>query len=157
MSNLTDEEIHEVFCSFDTDGSGKLNMTELSDALYLLGIDLTPEELTESYRIDDDPESLSEEEFSEFIRGRIGDTDFAERCRECLDTFDEEHTGELSREKMKEILTQRGTHPLSDEEAEELLDEFDADGSNTFNIEEIVNMMYSQKMNGNDAPQIDTV
>jgi Ca2+-binding EF-hand superfamily protein len=45
---------------------------------------------------------LSEEEFSEFIRGRIGDTDFAERCRECLDTFDEEHTGNHSKEKLND-------------------------------------------------------
>jgi len=41
-----------VFTSFDVDGSGTLSLSELSAALNLLGIDLTEEELADTYRID---------------------------------------------------------------------------------------------------------
>lgn len=44
--------ISEVFTSFDVDGSGTLSMSELGHALNLLGIDLTEEELADTYRID---------------------------------------------------------------------------------------------------------
>lgn len=142
MSGITDEQIHEVFTSFDVDGSGTLSRSELSNALNLLGIDLTDEELTDSYRIDDDPDTLSEEEFSRLIRDRIGELDCRQRCEECFREFDEEGTGVISRDMMKIILTQRGSHPMDDEDAEVLLDEFDINGDGQFNIAELVGMMY---------------
>lgn len=145
MTNITDEQIHEVFTSFDVDGSGTLSRTELSNALNLLGIDLTDEELADTYRIDDDPDTLNEEEFRAYIRDRIGDIDFKQRTVECFMEFMDDADSEtktISRQQMKIILTQRGTHPIDEESAEELLNDFDINGDGQFNIDEIVQMMY---------------
>ncbi|XP_053399291.1 calmodulin-like [Mercenaria mercenaria] len=143
QSTISDDQVHEIFTSFDTDGSGKLSMTELGNALCLLGIDLTDEELTGTYHIDDDPESLTEEEFALYIRERIGNIDFRKRCEDCLREFDEDGSGLLSRDTLKTILTQRGSYPMSDEDAEALLDECDANADGYFNVTEMADLMYN--------------
>ncbi|KAH3839604.1 hypothetical protein DPMN_113036 [Dreissena polymorpha] len=146
--NITDEMIHEVFMSFDNDGSGTLSRPELGRALNLLGIDLTEEELTDTYRIDDDPDSLTEEEFRLYIRDRIGNIDFKERTKECFQEFIETEDPErrlISRDSLKIILTQRGTNPIDDKQADEFLNEFDTNGDGMYDIQEITEIMYAME------------
>lgn len=144
---LTEEEIREVFKTFDHDSSGTMNASELNDALQLLCIDLTDEERHDPKympNLDGDSETLNEEEFVIFVKEKFEDIDFKGRASDSLGQFDEQGTGTLSRETMMVILTQRGSEPFSEEEANAILDEFDINNDGRYDIVELTKMMYSE-------------
>ncbi|KAL4230694.1 hypothetical protein ACF0H5_011070 [Mactra antiquata] len=138
-SQITDEQIAEIFKTLDRDESADLDKSEINVLLALLNLDVTQEEIEEKMAemdMDDNKETLTLEEFTMFARS-FQDIDFAARLKESLAQFDENDSGSLNRDALIEILTTRGNHPLTVEEAEDLLNDFDLNGDGILRIEEV--------------------
>ncbi|KAJ8322150.1 hypothetical protein KUTeg_000621 [Tegillarca granosa] len=133
------EVLMRAFKKFDKDGSGHIDASELKHVLRNYGEDkLTEDEVREFFEdfdtnddgkinIDDDT-YVTYEEYKEMMRQHIMTLAYErEVLMRAFQTFDKDGNGYIDKAELKHVLQTRGDDKLTEEETEELFQEFDTD------------------------------
>ena len=97
IMSLTTEQIKEAFSLFDADGSGAIDVAELTLAMKGLGFALPPAEIEEMVKnIDKDSNELIEfDEFETMVRGKMLSRDSDAEVLHAFKLFDLDKSGML--------------------------------------------------------------
>ncbi|XP_065408466.1 calmodulin-like protein 3 isoform X2 [Chrysemys picta bellii] len=144
---LTEEQIaefKEAFSLFDKDGDGTITTSELGSIMRSLGQNPTEAELQDMIG-ELDPDGSGTIDFPEFLSmmaRKMRDTDSEEEIREAFRVFDEDGNGYITVTELRHVMTNLG-EKLTDEEADEMIKEANADSDGRVNYEDFVRMMAS--------------
>merc|ERR1712139_113165 len=136
------QEIKEAFDLFDTDGSGDIDIKELTIAMKALGCEPKPGEI-EKLIGDVDDDGSGEIGFPEFLRmmtHKILNKDPKDDMLKAFRLFDDDQTGAVTFKNLKRVAKETN-QTLTDDELQEMLDGADKDGDGVLNEEEFLAMM----------------
>lgn len=149
MDSLTEEQIEhlkDVFEFLDKNGNEKIEAKELADGLRAAGMNPSQkdvQDLIDSYDQSGDG-ALS---FSEFIGAYVEFTGKSKQKEEELhDLFvklDVNQDGKISRDELKEFLSQGG-EPFDEDEIERVFTEFDTNGDGFISFQEMAEALLSK-------------
>jgi len=136
------QEIKEAFDLFDTDGSGNIDVKELTVAMKALGCEPKPGEI-EKMIADVDDDGGGEIGFDEFLKmmtHKILNKDPKEDMLKAFRLFDDDSTGFVTFKNLKRVAKETN-QTLDDTELEEMMTDADKDGDGQLNEEEWLIMM----------------
>merc|ERR1712057_72227 len=136
------QEIKEAFDLFDTDGSGNIDVKELTVAMKALGCEPKPGEI-EKMISDVDDDGSGEIGFPEFLKmmtHKILNKDPKDDMLKAFRLFDDDQTGFVALKNLKRVAKETN-QTLTDDELQEMLDDADKDGDGVLNEEEFLRMM----------------
>jgi len=131
---------------FDKDGSGAIDIDELTEVMKSLGQNPSRKELEEMIaEVDED--GGGEIDFDEFLemmaKALTKEVDSFEEMMKCFKVFDKDGTGEISREDLHHIIATMA-EKLTEDEIKDFIDDADKDGDGTIDYEEFIRMMMSE-------------
>merc|ERR1719378_1079946 len=136
------QEIKEAFDLFDTDGSGNIDIKELTIAMKALGCEPKPGEI-EKMIADVDDDGSGEVGYPEFLKmmtHKILNHDPKDDMLKAFRLFDDDQTGFVTHKNLKRVARETN-QMLTDDELQEMLDDADKDGDGQLNEEEFIAMM----------------
>merc|ERR1719298_92870 len=144
MSELDEtekQEIKEAFDLFDTDGSGNIDIKELTIAMKALGCEPKPGEIEKMIgEVDDDGSGeIGFPEFLQMMTHKILNKDPKDDMLKAFRLFDDDQTGSVSFKNMKRVCKE-SNQTLDEAELQEMLDDADKDGDGVLNEEEFLAM-----------------
>merc|ERR1719262_1796257 len=142
---LTDKEkgeIKEAFDLFDTDGSGNIDIKELTIAMKALGCEPKPGEIEKMIAdVDDDGSGeIGYPEFLKMMTHKILNKDPKDDLLKAFRLFDDDQTGTVSFKNIKRVAKETN-QTLSDDDLQAMLDDADKDGDGVLNEEEWLVLM----------------
>ena len=142
---ITDEQRkdwQDVFDQFDKDKDGKISAKELENAMQSMGQNPTVEEIQEMMKeVDLDQDGkISFEEFMHLMTNNTKETETEDEVINAFRVFDKEGNGLISSAELKHIMMTIGDK-MTEEEADEMVNEADIDEDGMINYEEFVRMM----------------
>jgi calmodulin len=143
--NITDEQrkdLQDIFDQFDKDKDGKISGKELANAMESMGQNPTDEEINEMMREVDlnQDGKIDFDEFMILMTKSSPDTQTEEEVINAFRVFDKEGNGLIASSELKHIMMTIGDK-MTEEEAEEMVNEADIDEDGMINYEEFVRMM----------------
>lgn len=142
---LSEEQISEfkdAFSLFDKEGDGTITTRDLGIVMRSLGE--TPSEAEIQDMLNEiDPDGSGTINFPDFLTmmaRRMKADDVEDEIRQAFEVFARDGTGLISIGELRHIMIHLG-EKLTDEEADELLREADADGDGYINYEEFAKML----------------
>eukprot|EP01083_Nonionella_stella_P055608 146589_1 len=142
-NNMSDETIAEyktIFDKFDTDGSGSVSYSELSNILTALGINLSEKKL-ESIMTKLDLNNNGEIDFPEFLllmENHPKPED--EELKDAFKVFDADDSGEITVDELIQVMKNLG-NKMTRDEALDMIKQHDVDGNGQISFEEFRKMM----------------
>merc|ERR1711907_238312 len=129
LDDKTKQEIKEAFDLFDTDGSGNIDIKELTVARKALGCDPKPGEIEKMIgEVDDDGSGeIGYPEFLKMMTNKILNKDPKDDMLKAYRLFDDDQTGSVSFKNLKRV-AKESNQMLDDAELQEMLDDADKDG-----------------------------
>jgi len=151
MDQLTEEEIaefREIFSLVDKDGGGTISKDELGELMDTLGIDASPEDI--DYMIAEiDQDGTGEINFEEFVTvmsRKVNATYTSDQVKHAFKLFEAGGpTGYVKAETLKRALCTYGSEKLSEEQANDLVNQLEADPQGMINYEVYVDMLMSDQ------------
>jgi calmodulin len=151
MDQLTEEEIaefREIFSLVDKDGGGTISKDELGELMDTLGIDASPEDI--DYMIAEiDQDGTGEINFEEFVTvmsRKVNATYTSDQVKRAFKLFEAGGpTGYVKAETLKRALCTYGSEKLSEEQANDLVNQLEADPQGMINYEVYVDMLMSDQ------------
>uniref|UniRef100_A0A1I8FEL4 Calmodulin n=1 Tax=Macrostomum lignano TaxID=282301 RepID=A0A1I8FEL4_9PLAT len=148
--DLSEEEIaelHEAFLLFDRDGGGTISANELGDVMRSLGQNRLGRGASSglSNRWTSTGTRNDELDFSEFtilMMMKMNDGESSGQIREALKVFDEEETGKLHVDKLRQVMVNLGDR-MDPVEVDELISLLDVDQDGNVQTEQIVSVLSS--------------
>ena len=142
---ITDEqrkELQDVFDQFDKDKDGKISAKELENAMQSMGQNPTVDEVQEMMREVDlnQDGKIDFDEFMYLMTKSSSDTQTEDEVINAFRVFDKEGNGLISSAELKHIMMTIGDK-MTEEEADEMVNEADIDEDGMINYEEFVRMM----------------
>merc|ERR1711924_524412 len=134
------QEIKEAFDLFDTDGSGNIDVKELTVAMKALGCEPKPGEIEKMIADDDGGGEIGFDEFLKMMTHKILNKDPKEDMLKAFRLFDDDSTGFVTFKNLKRVAKETN-QTLDDIELEEMLTDADKDGDGQLNEEEWLTMM----------------
>ena len=136
------KELQDVFDQFDKDKDGKISGLELGNAMMSMGQNPTEEEINEMMREVDlnQDGKIDFDEFMILMTRSSPDTQTEEEVINAFRVFDKEGNGLIASSELKHIMMTIGDK-MTEEEAEEMVNEADIDEDGMINYEEFVRMM----------------
>eukprot|EP00386_Alphamonas_edax_P015715 GDKI01047994.1.p1 GENE.GDKI01047994.1~~GDKI01047994.1.p1 ORF type:complete len:163 (+),score=71.32 GDKI01047994.1:112-600(+) len=140
-TELTNEEkdmIKSVFESFDRSGDGKLSLQEMEAAMKKV-CDSIPENEIKLLIDDLDENGDNEVDYSEFytiMRKKLLGLENEDDILQAFSLIDKDKNGFISPAELRHLLTNIGRNPLTQEEADELIQMADTDGDGLINYNE---------------------
>merc|ERR1719395_80074 len=136
------QEIKEAFDLFDTDGSGNIDVKELTVAMKALGCDPKPGEIEKMIgEVDDDGSGeIGYPEFLKMMTNKILNKDPKDDMLKAFRLFDDDQTGAGSLKNLKKVAKETN-QTLTDDELQEMLNDADKDGDGVLNEEEFLVLM----------------
>ena len=143
-TKFTEEEIAEMkslFDTIDTDGSGGLDLDEVTNFLKMAEL---PEELAQLvfFLFDgDEKNGITFEAFKGFfdLLEKIADDPFL-AFKALFDKIDKDHSGEIDKPELKRFVEILGI-PMTDDELNALFAEVDTDHSGSLSFDEVKNIL----------------
>ena len=135
-------EFKEAFEIFDQDGDGSISASELGNVMQSLGIQITQTELEDMIN-DVDADGNGSIDFPEFVAlmsKKMTETETREELKAAFSHFDKDGNGVIDRNELLLVMEQLGER-LSDQEADEMMQEADCNGDGQIDFEEFVKMM----------------
>merc|ERR1712139_600471 len=120
------QEIKEAFDLFDTDGSGNIDVKELTVAMKALGCDPKPGEIEKMIgEVDDDGSGeIGYPEFLLMMTNKILNKDPKDDMLKAFRLFDDDQTGSVTFKNLKRVAKETG-QLVDDDELQEMLDDAD--------------------------------
>ncbi len=142
---ITDEQrkdLQDIFDQFDKDKDGKISGKELANAMESMGQNPTDEEINEMMREVDlnQDGKIDFDEFMILMTKSSPDTQTEEEVINAFRVFDKEGNGLIASSELKHIMMTIGDK-MTEEEADEMVNEADIDEDGMINYEEFVRMM----------------
>ena len=142
---ITDEQrkdYQDIFDQFDKDKDGKISGKELANAMVSMGQNPTEDEINDMMREVDlnQDGKIDFDEFMALMVKNSSDTQTEEEVINAFRVFDKEGKGLISSSELKHIMMTIGDK-MSEEEADEMVNEADIDEDGMINYEEFVRMM----------------
>ena len=142
---ITDEqrkELQDIFDQFDKDKDGKISGKELANAMESMGQNPTDEEINEMMReVDLNRDGkIDFDEFMAIMTKNSPETQTEEEVINAFRVFDKDGKGLISSAELKHIMMTIGDK-MTEEEADEMVNEADIDEDGMINYEEFVRMM----------------
>jgi len=147
MDQLSKEEIEEfreIFNLVDRDGGGEITKDELGELMDTLGIDATPEEIDAMIsELDQDGSgSIDFEEFVAVMSRKLNATYSSDQVKTAFKVFEGEcPQGFVKAENLVRVLTTYGIEKLSEEQAQDLVNQLEVDSNGLINYSVYVDMM----------------
>nr|QVU02259.1 polcalcin-like protein [Quercus acutissima] len=153
LSNQSTEEVEKVFNRFDTNGDGKISVTELGAVFSSLGSSFSDEE--ELRRIMDELDSdhdgfISLTEFAAFCRSSSAEDGGASELRDAFKLYDQDQNGLISASELHLVLNRLGMN-CSVEDCHRMIRSVDSDGDGNVNFEEFQKMMNTANTSNSNA------
>lgn len=151
MDQLTEEEIaefREIFSLVDKDGGGTISKDELGELMDTLGIDTSPEDI--DYMIAEiDQDGTGEIDFEEFVTvmsRKVNATYTSVQVKSAFKLFEAGGpVGYVKSETLKKALCTYGSEKLTEEQANDLVNQLEADPQGMINYEVYVDMLMSDQ------------
>ena len=142
---ITDEQrkdYQDIFDQFDKDKDGKISGKELQNAMFSMGQSPTEDEINEMMREVDlnQDGKIDFDEFMILMTKNSPDTQAEEEVINAFRVFDKEGNGLIASSELKHIMMTIGDK-MTEEEADEMVNEADIDEDGMINYEEFVRMM----------------
>lgn len=139
-TQTTDLELKKVFDQFDSNGDGKISVSELNNVFKSMGTSYTEAELNRVLdEIDIDRDGyINLDEFSTICRSSSS----AAEIREAFDLYDQDKNGLISSSEIHQVLNRLGMS-CSVEDCVRMIGHVDSDGDGNVNFEEFQKMMAS--------------
>merc|ERR1712196_534904 len=136
------QEIKEAFDLFDTDGSGNIDIKELTVAMKALGCEPKPGEIEKMIgEVDDDGSGeIGYPEFLKMMTNKILNKDPKDDMLKAFRLFDDDQTGSVSIKNLIRVARETN-QTLTDDELQEMLTDADKDGDGVLNEDEWLSMM----------------
>merc|ERR1712100_477423 len=127
---------------FDTDGSGNIDIKELTVAMKALGCEPKPGEIEKMIAdVDDDASGeIGYPEFLLMMTNKILNKDPKDDLLKAFRLFDDDQTGFVTFKNLKRVAKETN-QTLTDDELQEMLNDADKDGDGQLNEEEWLIMM----------------
>ena len=144
-TNISEEQLEqcrEIFNLYDKDKDGTIDARELGDIMRSLGSYPSNEEINEMLKeidIDNSGKIQFEELLDLFIK-KINEPDTEEDYIEAFKTFDRDNSGLISAKNLVHVMASLGER-ITEDEAEEMIKEADADGDGTINFKEFCDII----------------
>ena len=141
--------IKETFNLFDHDGDGRITKQQLGPALKELGVIQTEEELDDLQhqfaKKDHNKQGFIEyQTFHDFVAEKMPeDKDGVSALVEAFKVYNRSGNGLITAKELMHVLSSIG-HQITEDEAREVLSEFDADSKGGITYEEFVQLAQSQ-------------
>ncbi|CAN8235034.1 unnamed protein product [Cochlearia groenlandica] len=144
----TDLELKKVFDQFDSNGDGKISVSELGNVFKSMGTNYTETELNQVLdEIDIDRDGyINQEEFAAICHS----SSTAAEIREAFDLYDQDKNGLISSSEIHKVLNRLGMS-CSVEDCVRMIGHVDSDGDGNVNLEEFKKMMTSPELLKNQA------
>lgn len=135
------DEVQKVFNQFDSNGDGKISVSELDNVLKALGSNVSPDELTRVMAdLDTDRDGfIGLDEFAAFCRSGTDEGGDAE-LRDAFDLYDSDRNGLISVKELHLVLNRLGM-TCSPDDCKRMIGSVDSDGDGNVNFEEFRKMM----------------
>ncbi|XP_077230196.1 calcium-binding allergen Ole e 8-like [Tasmannia lanceolata] len=135
------EGVEEIFKRLDTNGDGKIRVSELGELMNALSSFTSREELKRMMEeIDTDGDGFVDlKEVSDFLHG-LDDVEL----RDTFKMFDVDNNGLISPKELQLMLEQKG-QKFSIKECKQMIQEVDLDGDGSLNFNEFKKMMTNGK------------
>ena len=142
ISDEQRKELQDVFDQFDKDKDGKISGKELQNAMISMGQNPTEEEINEMMNeVDLNRDGkIDFDEFMILMSKSSPDTQTEDEVINAFRVFDKEGNGLISSVELKHIMMSIGDK-MTEEEADEMVNEADIDEDGMINYEEFVRMM----------------
>ena len=142
---ITDEQrkdYQDIFDQFDKDKDGKISGKELQNAMFSMGQNPTEDEINEMMREVDlnQDGKIDFDEFMILMTNNSPETQAEEEVINAFRVFDKEGNGLIASSELKHIMMTIGDK-MTEEEADEMVNEADIDEDGMINYEEFVRMM----------------
>ena len=142
---ITDEQrkdLQDIFDQFDKDKDGKISGKELANAMFSMGQNPTDDEINEMMREVDlnQDGKIDFDEFMILMTKSSPETQAEEEVINAFRVFDKEGNGLIASSELKHIMMTIGDK-MTEEEADEMVNEADIDEDGMINYEEFVRMM----------------
>ncbi|KAJ0247854.1 calcium-binding protein CML27 [Hirschfeldia incana] len=141
------EELKKVFDQFDSNGDGKISVSELGGVFKAMGTSYTETELNRLLEdVDADRDGfINVDEFYTLCRS----SSTASEIRDAFDLYDQDKNGLISAPELHQVLNRLGMSS-SVEECSRMIGPVDADGDGNVNFEEFQKMMTSSSLVGSN-------
>mmetsp|Transcript_22292 Transcript_22292/g.55923 ORF Transcript_22292/g.55923 Transcript_22292/m.55923 type:complete len:689 (-) Transcript_22292:930-2996(-) len=143
LSEKKRDEFHEIFQAFDKDGSGSIDVAEISNLITAIGMHLPPEEMAELIaEIDQNKDgTICFDEFCDFIAEQEDSNEsIEEMCESMFSVFDRDMSGSITRDEFKDVLSALGEQ-LSADDVDGIVDAVDRDGDGVVDLEEFTELV----------------
>merc|ERR1712224_803629 len=142
LDDTQKQEIKEAFDLFDTDGSGNIDVKELTIAMKALGCEPKPGEIEKMIsEVDDDGGGeIGFDEFLKMMTNKILNKDPKDDMIKAFKLFDDDQTGSVSMKNLKRVARETN-QTLTDDELQQMLDDADRDGDGVLNEDEWLALM----------------
>ena len=142
---ITDQQrkdFQDIFDQFDKDKDGKISAKELENAMVSMGQNPTNEEIKEMMEEADlnKDGKIDFEEFLSLMTRNSPENQTEDEVINAFRVFDKEGNGLISSAELKHIMMTIGDK-MTEEEADEMVNEADIDEDGMINYEEFVRMM----------------
>ena len=136
------KDFQDIFDQFDKDKDGKISGKELANAMVSMGQNPTDDEINEMMReVDLNQDGLIDfDEFMILMTKNSHETQTEEEVINAFRVFDKEGNGLIASSELKHIMMTIGDK-MTEEEADEMVNEADIDEDGMINYEEFVRMM----------------
>ena len=136
------KDFQDIFDQFDKDKDGKISGKELKNAMVSMGQSPTDDEINEMMREVDlnQDGKIDFDEFMILMTKSSPDTQNEEEVINAFRVFDKEGNGLIASSELKHIMMTIGDK-MTEEEADEMVNEADIDEDGMINYEEFVRMM----------------
>ncbi|KAG6397717.1 hypothetical protein SASPL_143887 [Salvia splendens] len=134
-----EEEAEKVFSKFDTNGDGKISLSELGDILNGLGSATSADEVKRIMsELDTDGDGFID--LKEFKVFHCGGGDGDKELKEAFDLYDKDKNGKISANELHSVLRSLG-EKCSLKDCRKMIGSVDVDGDGCVNFEEFKKMM----------------
>ena len=136
------KDFQDIFDQFDKDKDGKISGKELQNAMFSMGQNPTDDEINEMMREVDlnQDGKIDFDEFMILMTKSSPETQAEEEVINAFRVFDKEGNGLIASSELKHIMMTIGDK-MTEEEADEMVNEADIDEDGMINYEEFVRMM----------------
>ncbi|XP_040581279.1 uncharacterized protein [Lepeophtheirus salmonis] len=143
---LDPDRVKAVFNVFQKDDVAPVS--EIGSMIRSLGFNPLDEEIDEIIKpySEDSVESIDFEIFKTLVEAekeKRKDIDEDQRFKEAFEIFDKEHTGKISKNELKEVLTTMGSMKLTEEEADDVINKLELDEDENISHEAIIKLLRS--------------